>query len=138
MIKLDLNFSFEPESYPILPDNAPQIGELQRIIGWGSTREYGEPSNILKFANVPVFDPIICKKRIDMFNETCQYCAGYEEGGVDACQGDSGGPIFQINGQDIAQYGIVSYGTGCAREGFPGVYTSVASLKSWILDQMRK
>jgi len=67
---------------------------------------------------------------------TCQYCAGYEEGGVDACQGDSGGPIFEILGNDIAQYGIVSYGTGCAREGYPGVYTSVFSLKSWILDQM--
>jgi len=50
-------------------------------------------------------------------------CAGYEQGGVDTCQGDSGGPFVE-SGELI---GITSFGEGCARPGYYGVYTRVAS-----------
>lgn len=55
-------------------------------------------------------------------------CAGYTSGGKDACQGDSGGPL--VSGS--TQVGIVSWGRGCAAANYPGVYASVASLRSWI------
>ena len=32
------------------------------------------------------------------------------------------------------QVGLVSYGTGCALRGFPGVYTSVRVMRQWISD----
>jgi len=56
------------------------------------------------------------------------YCAGAPTGGKDACLGDSGGPNYVTNPVTLkrTQLGIVSWGIGCAREGFPGVYTSVA------------
>jgi len=41
----------------------------------------------------------------------------------DSCSGDSGGPLV-YRGQVC---GIVSWGFGCARPAFPGVYTNVAS-----------
>lgn len=46
----------------------------------------------------------------------------------DRFQGDSGGPLV-ING---VQYGIVSWGYGCALPGYPGVYGSVLAAKDFI------
>lgn len=43
-------------------------------------------------------------------------------------QGDSGGPLVV---GDI-QVGIVSWGIGCARADYPGVYTKVAAFSEWI------
>ncbi|EDV54569.1 trypsin [Drosophila erecta] len=48
----------------------------------------------------------------------------------DACQGDSGGPLVA----DSKLVGVVSWGSGCAWTGYPGVYADVASLRSWIVD----
>ena len=56
-------------------------------------------------------------------------CAGFDACGRDSCQGDSGGPIVDDQGTVI---GAVSWGTGCALAGFPGVYARVGSLRAFI------
>jgi trypsin len=58
-------------------------------------------------------------------------CAGVPQGGKDACQGDSGGPLVV---QDKL-VGIVSWGLSCALAAYPGVYSNVATLKSFITEQ---
>lgn len=53
--------------------------------------------------------------------------------GADACQGDSGGPLLNFENRLV---GIVSRGLGCARLGFPGIYSKInvnGIITNWIL-----
>lgn len=43
-------------------------------------------------------------------------------------QGDSGGAL--VCNDKVA--GVVSWGNGCARNGFPGVYTDVSAHRAWM------
>lgn len=60
------------------------------------------------------------------------FCAGSFTGEFDSCNGDSGGPLVS-NGVLI---GLVSWGKGCAEVGYPGVYTRLSVLRSWIDSQL--
>ena len=62
-----------------------------------------------------------------------EICAGYAAGGTDTCQGDSGGPMFRRDASNAwIQVGIVSWGNGCARPNYPGVYSQVSTFASAI------
>ncbi|KAI2658897.1 Polyserase-2 [Labeo rohita] len=80
---------------------------------------------------------------------TCQYkpvggvtitkqmiCAGRADKGI--CQGDSGGPLQCKQGSVWVQAGITSFGTslGCAKEGFPEVYSRVSEFHTWVTENV--
>ncbi|XP_068623987.1 vitellin-degrading protease-like [Battus philenor] len=105
-------------------------GELTTITGWGNIEEGGDPPTTLQMVQLPIVNTNVCKEAYDkQYSITSKMlCAGLPEGGKDSCQGDSGGPLAYQG----RLAGIVSWGIGCAREGYPGVYTKISALRRWI------
>lgn len=120
----------EPVKYQPSPLFAVRPGEEDDLmavaLGWGRTSEGGPVSPTLQAVDVPVVPHEQCKTAYGDFLTKDEICAGRAE--HDACQGDSGGPLAFLEG--VA--GITSYGKGCARPGYPGVYTRVGSYFDWI------
>jgi len=117
-------------------------GSEVMIIGWGSTVGYAaadantvipEFPNILQQAEVPLKTDGQCATSYGAtYDSSTMLCAGLDAGGVDSCQGDSGGPLLYNNGGSWEQIGVVSFGSGCANAGFPGVYARLTTYNDWI------
>ncbi|KAJ7344489.1 hypothetical protein JRQ81_000439 [Phrynocephalus forsythii] len=108
------------------------------ITGWGIQFEDGEKSRKLHQLEVPILLSEECQKYYKNHPGTLNermFCAGFPaEGGKDACTGDSGGPLV-CPSEDSSYYtlnGIISWGLGCGRKDYPGVYTNVSSYIDWI------
>ncbi|CAH2092300.1 unnamed protein product [Euphydryas editha] len=99
------------------------------ITGWGRTTEMGSKSINLMAVQLPTISNEECRKTYRTLT-TRQFCASVPQGGEDSCQGDSGGPA--VSTDSGVQLGIISFGEGCARPGYPGVYTDVAKVRNWI------
>jgi secreted trypsin-like serine protease len=103
------------------------------IVGWGSTTEGGGQQRFLLKATVPFVNDASCQSSYPSLVPSDEICAGFAAGGVDTCQGDSGGPMFRRDASNAwIEVGIVSWGNGCARPNFPGVYSQVSTFASAI------
>jgi secreted trypsin-like serine protease len=115
---------------PLTPSTAYDRGSFV-VVGWGAAHEGGGQQRYLRWATVPYVPDARCVDayRDDGYVADDMICAGYlSRGGVDACQGDSGGPLVHRDATGgWVQVGIVSYGYGCGRRGYPGVYTQVST-----------
>ncbi|XP_067426900.1 serine protease 27-like [Thunnus thynnus] len=110
------------------------------ITGWGNIGS-GEPlpypKNLME-VEVPVVGNRQCSCDYRFINTITDnmICAGLRSGGKDSCQGDSGGPMVTKTGSVWVQAGVVSFGVGCAKPKFPGVYARVSEYQSWINSQI--
>jgi trypsin len=108
--------------------------------GWGAVTQGGRGSDVLLQVTVPIVDQARCQELYSSYTLTdSMICAGYEEGGRDTCQGDSGGPLFVVPaGKSPVLVGVVSWGRGCAQQGYFGIYARVSAVKSWIEETVAK
>ena len=110
------------------------VGYSATVIGTGVTSEGStNPPATLRKVTIPIVSNAICKSSYGNSKITDKMlCAGLSSGGKDSCQGDSGGPLWvTFEGQKV-QAGIVSWGNGCARPNFYGVYARTSALIEFI------
>eukprot|EP00984_Skeletonema_dohrnii_P027507 scaffold17065_cov85-Skeletonema_dohrnii-CCMP3373.AAC.3 len=127
----------------------PDIGSAVTVMGWGDI----DPTD-----DGQVFSSELMEVEVNTIsNEECDdssgnsgsyqdsitsnmLCAREEGGGEDSCQGDSGGPLVirgaDLNGADDTQVGVVSWGIGCARADYPGVYARISSQYEWVRSEL--
>eukprot|EP00095_Tigriopus_kingsejongensis_P006640 maker-scaffold1475_size39547-snap-gene-0.9 protein:Tk06640 transcript:maker-scaffold1475_size39547-snap-gene-0.9-mRNA-1 annotation:"trypsin-1 precursor" len=109
-------------------------GRLGTVVGWGSLRENGPQPDVLQELTMEIWDNARCDQIYQGVSpagiKDHMMCAGKK--GKDSCSGDSGGPFMIGNGDRWEQVGIVSWGIGCGKADFPGVYTRTTDVKGWI------
>jgi secreted trypsin-like serine protease len=127
----NLNLAGESAKAIELADSNDQPTGDSVITGWGTTSEGGASSDILRKVTVPIITNAKCQEAYGSDVVDSMICAGLDQGGKDSCQGDSGGPMSANVGGRNKLVGIVSWGYGCARPGYPGVYTRVSSFAAW-------
>jgi secreted trypsin-like serine protease len=110
-------------------NNLERPGGNLTAAGWGATSEGGNSSDRMLEVSLPVVSDAEARRAYSLpeapnlrYIPKLMVAAGVEA--KDTCQGDSGGPLFEP-GTTSTQVGIVSYGLGCGRAGYPGVYTEV-------------
>jgi len=113
-------------------------GTMATVLGWGDLQGDGQYPMTLHSVSVPMDANAVCAQdyppgSASEFQAGAMVCAGEQAtGGRDACQGDSGGPLV-VDGQLV---GLVSWGTGCAEAGHPGVYTRLAAMSDVVRAQL--
>ncbi|XP_043956029.1 transmembrane protease serine 9-like isoform X3 [Gambusia affinis] len=138
LLKLNVPVSFTSYISPVCLAASGSIfssGVNSWVTGWGNIgtdASLPSPQNLME-VEVPVVGNSQCKSS---YGESAitdnMICAGLLEGGKDSCQGDSGGPMVSKQGNRWIQSGVVSFGEGCAKPNFPGVYTRVSQYEGWI------
>ncbi|XP_051858427.1 serine proteinase stubble [Drosophila albomicans] len=136
---------FTTEIQPIcLPTSAAQqarsySGQVATVAGWGSLRENGPQPSILQKVDIPIWANSECAQKYGRAAPggiiESMICAG--QAAKDSCSGDSGGPMIVDEGSRYTQVGIVSWGIGCGKGQYPGVYTRVTSLLPWIYKNIK-
>ncbi|XP_058790792.1 trypsin-like [Phymastichus coffea] len=106
------------------------VGAEALVTGW-YVYKHNFSAEHLTTKVVQTLDMSLCNKAYEDIGgvPAGQICAGYPGSpGRTGCLGDSGGPLV-VNGR-LA--GILSWGNGCMKARYPGLYTEIAYYRDWI------
>jgi secreted trypsin-like serine protease len=126
-------------------DRLETPGRYATTAGWGTTFEGGRAPDRMREVRVPIRADSYARRAYNAtgvpsvrYFPSIMLAAGQR--GKDSCQGDSGGPLFVPVGPHRVQIGITSFGVGCARAAYPGVYTEVNStpVRNFIVNASRQ
>ncbi|XP_023598201.1 transmembrane protease serine 12 [Trichechus manatus latirostris] len=102
--------------------------------------QIGNGTDTLREAEVHYISRSICnsEKSYGGIIPNTSFCAGDEDGVFDTCRGDSGGPLmcYLPEHKRFFVMGITSYGHGCGRKNFPGVYSGPSFHKKWLTQHL--
>jgi secreted trypsin-like serine protease len=111
------------QSRPVLKIATSSAGSTATVLGWGTTSDTDFFNTTLRSATIPLVPDATCSAAYgSAFEASNMVCAGSPK--ADTCLFDSGGPLI-VQGR-LA--GLTSWAYGCARPGFPGVYTRLPAL----------
>ncbi|NXK99513.1 OVCH2 protein, partial [Mesembrinibis cayennensis] len=135
---LEFNHYVRPVCLPA-KDEVIQPSRVCVVTGWGARVEDREKGRKLHQLEVPILVLDTCQSYyVNLPSKVTQrmICAGFPlEEGKDSCTGDSGGPLVcpsEDNSGFYTLHGITSWGLGCGRKSYPGVYTNVGVFVDWI------
>ncbi|KAL4156430.1 hypothetical protein PRNP1_005461 [Phytophthora ramorum] len=129
VLELETASSFPPVALAKADDSDVAAGGNATVMGWGATAQGGVQSSELLRVDVPLVNNTACAKVLDV--DATMLCAGGELD-MDSCQGDSGGPLILEQPAEDVLVGVVSWGNGCGRVGYPGVYARVSVAREWL------
>ncbi|XP_053305267.1 acrosin-like [Spea bombifrons] len=146
LLRLNQSIKFDDYTQPAcLPAKHAIVDKLDDcyVAGWGVLKEgSSETSDVLQEAPVNLIPVDRCNRPTWYNGAVGDYnlCAGYEQGGIDSCQGDSGGPLMckKSKAKFYTVVGITSWGSGCAQEKSPGVYSATQYYLEWISKHLSK
>jgi len=129
VLKTTTNFVFTAAvaPVPLAPTQHVAIGNAA-ILGWGVTEEgSGSYPDLLQKGEVPIVSDADCRAAYGPAQiDDNMICAGLAQGGVDSCTADAGGPLTATDRGFRYLAGVTSFGFGCAKPGYPGVYSEIA------------
>ncbi|XP_022117558.1 proclotting enzyme [Pieris rapae] len=136
ILTLDQPVTFTKSVRPVcLPSGGrAYAGLTATVIGWGSLKESGPQPAVLQEVSIPIWSNAECRLKYGSAAPggivEHMLCAGKDN--MDSCSGDSGGPLMVNEGGRWTQVGVVSWGIGCGKGQYPGVYTRVTAFLPWI------
>ncbi|XP_049779305.1 trypsin-3-like [Schistocerca cancellata] len=131
VLELSGSISFENNVQAVSLGNSElAAGTAVTITGWGNLSYGGNSTEQLRAVTTHIVERSECNAAYGVRITRRMICAGEKEGGKGSCQGDSGGPLVVAT----TQHGVVSWGTGCAYPGYPGVYCNVPAVSCWITE----
>ncbi|KAK4007979.1 hypothetical protein OUZ56_013138 [Daphnia magna] len=128
--------AISPVCLPPIGTTDQFVSKESTVVGWGALREGGRQPESLQQVTVQIQSNAECKRNYgkDAPGGIVDHmiCAAYP--GRDSCSGDSGGPMVtqEAPNSPWVQAGIVSWGIGCGKPPYPGVYSRVTSFLDWI------
>ncbi|XP_008837657.1 serine protease 38 [Nannospalax galili] len=102
--------------------------------GWGLVSQQGHTLKHLQEVQLPLVPKLLCQLLYGQTSDILpdMLCAGDIKNVRNVCEGDSGGPLVCELNKTWLQIGIVSWGRGCAKPLYPGVYARVSHFSNWI------
>jgi len=126
----------------IMPVCLPSAGKnyddvVATTAGWGDLQDGGYNPDIPHEVDVNTMTNIDCTRTSYQKGDITSNMICAANSGKDSCQGDSGGPLMTNEGNFFSLIGVVSWGEGCAKPEYPGVYARVTQQLGWIEEQIR-